>query len=59
MRFKVYMAFVYSVKHLFLGRRRYVKERMSDKNVRRYTRLKRYRRLWFWHEERWNQRHNI
>ena len=31
------------------------KMRTSDKNKRRYS--KRYRRIWFWHEDRWNQRH--
>ena len=49
--------FVYKVKMLFGGRRRYVKTRTSDKNKRRYS--KRYRRVWFWHEDRWNQRHGI
>ena len=48
---------VYKVVDLFGTRRRCIKERKSDKNKRLYS--KRFRRLWFWHEERWNQRHGI
>jgi hypothetical protein len=33
------------------------KIRTSDKNARRN--IRRYRRLWFWHTDRWNQRHGI
>ena len=50
---------VYSVKMLFGGRRRYVKTRLSDKNKRRHAKIKRFRRWWFWNEDRWNQRHGI
>jgi len=48
---------IYRVVNLFGLRKRCVKERRSDKNARRYS--KRYRRMWFWHEERWNQRHGV
>ena len=48
---------VYKVIRLFGGRRSSVKMRTSDKNKRLYS--KRYRRIWFWHEDRWNQRHGI
>jgi hypothetical protein len=48
---------VYRVVDLFGTRRRVVKERKSDKNARKYSRN--YRRIWFWHEDRWNQRHGI
>jgi len=48
---------VYRVVGLFSLRKRVIKMRVSDKNTRRYT--KRYRRIWFWHEDRWNQRHGI
>ena len=44
-----------SVSELFKLRRRFIKMRCSDENKRRYS--KRYRRIWFWHEDRWNQRH--
>ena len=50
---------IYRVVNLFGLRKRFIKERRSDKNKRRHTRLKKYRRLWFWHEDKWNQRHNI
>lgn len=46
---------VYKVVGLFSLRKRVIKMRVSDKNARRDT--KRYRRIWFWHEDRWNQRH--
>jgi len=49
--------FIYSIKRLFGGRRRYVKTRVSDKDKRKYQRIKRLRRVWFWHEEVWNRRH--
>jgi hypothetical protein len=48
---------VYRVVGLFSLRKRVIKMRTSDKNARRYT--KRYRRIWFWNEDRWNQRHGI
>jgi hypothetical protein len=48
---------VYKVVDLFGVRKRFIKERRSDKNARRYS--KRYRRMWFWHEDRWNQRQGI
>ena len=48
---------VYKVKDLFGVRRRFIKERRSDKN-KRFS-FKKFRRLWFWHEDRWNQRHGI
>jgi hypothetical protein len=37
--------------------RRWVKMRVSDKSKRRHDRVETYRRIWFWHEDRWNQRH--
>ena len=46
---------VYQVKGLFSLRKRAIKMRTSDKGKRLYS--KRYRRIWFWHEDRWNQRH--
>ena len=39
--------------------RRYVKMRVSDKHKRKYQRIKRLRRQWFWHETSWNRRHGI
>jgi len=48
---------VYKVVGLFSLRKRVIKMRTSDKNARQYT--KRYRRIWFWNEDRWNQRHGI
>ena len=48
---------VYRVIDLFGVRRRVIKERRSDKNKRRYMRGKKYRRWWFWHADRWDQRH--
>jgi hypothetical protein len=48
---------VYRVVNLFGLRKRCVVERRSDRNARRN--YKRYRRIWFWHEDRWNQRHGI
>jgi hypothetical protein len=39
--------------------RRWVKMRVSDKSKRRHDRVETYRRIWFWHEDRWNQRHGI
>ena len=51
---------VYGAKRSPTGKlllRRWFKLRSSNKNARRDT--KRYRRIWFWHEERWNQRHGI
>jgi hypothetical protein len=48
---------VYRVVNLIGVRKRWIKERRSDKNARRYS--KRYRRMWFWHEERWNQRRGV
>lgn len=50
---------VYSVKRLFGGRRRYVKTRTSGKNKRKHEEFRRLRRWWFWHEDKWNQRHGI
>ena len=50
--------FVYKIKRLFGGRRRYVKTRVSDKNKRRNQQIKRLKRVWFWHEDKWNQRHD-
>ena len=46
---------VYKVKDLFGVRRRFIKERRSDKN-KRFS-FKKFRRLWFWHEDNWNRRH--
>jgi len=48
---------VYRVVGLFSLRKRVIKMRTSDKGKRLYS--KRYRRIWFWHEDRWNQRHGI
>ena len=48
---------VYCVKGVFSLKKRVIKMRVSDKNARRDT--KRYRRIWFWNEDRWNQRHGI
>ena len=48
---------IYRVVNLFGLRKRFIKERRSDKNKRRHTKLKKYRRLWFWHEDNWNRRH--
>lgn len=50
---------VYKVVSLFGRRNRYIKERISDKNKRKHTNFKRYRRWWFWHKDKWNQRHGI
>ena len=50
---------VYKVVDLFGLRRRQIKTRSINANTRRHDRIKRYRRLWWWHEERWNQRHGI
>ena len=36
-----------------------VKMRRSDKNKRKYARMKKLRRQWFWHMDKWNQRHGI
>lgn len=35
------------------------KRRKSDKNARLEKKLKTYRRMWWWIESKWNQRHNI
>lgn len=48
---------VYKVVGLFGLRKRVIKMRVSDKNARRYS--KRYRRIWFWNEDRWDQRHSV
>ena len=51
---------VYGAKRSPTGKlllRRWFNMRTLDKNARRDT--KRYRRIWFWHEDRWNQRHGI
>jgi len=37
--------------------KRWVKMRVSNKNARRDTKV--YRRIWFWHEDKWDQRHGI
>jgi hypothetical protein len=50
---------VYCVKGLFSGRKRFIKMRVSNKSKRRHDRVETYRRIWFWHEDRWNQRHGI
>ena len=50
---------VYRVVDLFGIRKRYIKERRSDKNKRKHERCKRFRRWWFWHEDKWNQRHKL
>jgi hypothetical protein len=47
---------VYCVKGLFSFRKRVIKMRTSDKGKRLYS--KRYRRIWFWNEDKWNQRHD-
>jgi hypothetical protein len=39
--------------------KRWVKMRVSDESRRRHDRVATYRRIWFWHEDRWNQRHGI
>ena len=39
--------------------KRWVKMRVSDASKRRHDRVATYRRIWFWHEDRWNQRHGI
>jgi hypothetical protein len=39
--------------------KRWVKMRVSDASKRRHDRVETYRRIWFWHEDRWNQRHGI
>jgi hypothetical protein len=36
---------------------RMIKMRRNDPTARRN--FKRFRRMWFWYEERWNQRHGI
>lgn len=51
--------FVYKIKRLFGERRHYVKTRVSDKNKRRDQQIKKLKRVWFWHEDKWNQRHGI
>jgi len=51
---------VYATKRGVGGRlilKRWVKMRVSDKSKRRHDRVETYRRIWFWHEDRWNQRH--
>ena len=50
---------VYKVVDLFGVRRRFIKQRRSDKRARLGKKLRTYRRLWFWNEDRWNQRHGI
>ena len=39
--------------------KRWVKMRVSDASKRRHDRVATYRRIWFWNEDRWNQRHGI
>ena len=39
--------------------KRWVKMRVSDKSKRRHDRVETYRRIWFWHEDKWDQRHGI
>ena len=48
---------VYKIIDLFGVRKRSCKRRVSDKNKRLYS--KKFRRLWFWQEDRWNQRHEL
>ena len=50
---------VYKVVDLFGVRRRFIKQRRSDKRARLGKKLRTYRRIWFWNEDRWNQRHGI
>lgn len=50
---------IYKVNRLFGGIKRGVKMRTSDKKVRLYQEIKRYRRQWYWHETHWNIRHGI
>lgn len=35
----------------------WTKRRSSDKNARLEKKLRTYRRLWWWHQDRWEQRH--
>ena len=35
------------------------KRRRSDSNARFAKKIRRMRRIWYWHSERWNQRHGI
>ena len=44
-------------KKVALCLKRSCKKRVSDKNKRLYS--KKFRRLWFWQEDRWNQRHEL
>jgi hypothetical protein len=39
--------------------KRFVKMRVSDKSKKRHDRVETYRRIWFWHKDRWNQRHGL
>jgi len=53
---------VYATKRGVFGKlllRRWFQLRRSDKNARRDMNIHRYRRQWFWNEDRWNQRHGI
>jgi hypothetical protein len=53
---------VYGTKRGAFGKlllRRWFQLRRSDKNARRDINVQRYRRQWFWNEDRWNQRHGL
>ena len=43
--------------HLWM--KRWIMMRRSNKDARRGKKLRTYRRLWWWDEIRWNQRHGI
>lgn len=42
---------------IFKKFRRYVKMRVSDKDKRRWIRVSKFRRMWYWNESNWNKRH--
>lgn len=51
---------VYATKRGVGGRlilKRWIKKRTSDRNARRDIEVRHYRRIWFWHADRWDARH--
>jgi len=39
--------------------RRWIMMRRPSNTARRDIEVRHYRRIWFWHEDRWNQRHGV
>jgi hypothetical protein len=53
---------VYATKRGVGGRlilKRWIKLRRTDRNARRDIDVKRYRRMWWWDADRWDQRHGL